>query len=312
MRCGCRLAELHDLAPLTRVPELESPDIWHSWHRTNCLKQLVLQGHTPCNAEWFSRQRVTMLRFLSSLLAPAICVLACSGSNSGQSSAGNQAGAASTGGAAGGAIGSGGARSNGGFTSAGRTSSSGGGISAGGSGAGAPGGCRFDSDCGPALGCYMCPASYCMNGKCVSTAFPSYGGASSGSGGIAGRGDRTDAGSGGEDDGGTIPCGDTTCNADELCVYNSCGGTPIVCQPRDTSGSCPSGWQFSVVSCPQLAGGGCSPPPCTTPPPYCAPIPSTCTTVPTETTDCTCANSVCRIGSCRVVVAKRAVHCDLQ
>jgi hypothetical protein len=258
-----------------------------------------------------SRERsagTMMLHFASMFVAQAILVVACSGSDASGSSTSNQRDGRSTGGAthAGGGTSIGGGAPGGATGSGG--ASSGGVTSSAGSGGSVAGGCRFDSDC-PALGCSTCPASYCMNGQCVWGSVPSNGragsGGGAGSGGSAGLGGSGDAGAGGSDeDGGTIPCGNTTCKADELCVDNACGGAPILCQPRDGSGNCAPGLQFNP-SC-----RGCSPPPCTPPPPYCARIPSTCTTVPTEATGCTCANSVCRIGSCQVVSDKRRVHCD--
>ena len=244
-----------------------------------------------------------MVRPLPLFVALAILVTACSGSDDSGRAPSNQRDAGTTGGAthAGGATSAGGAVPGGATSSGGR--SSGGVAGSGGSGGVAPGGCRFDSDC-LQLGCFMCPASHCMNGMCVSGPFPSYAGAGSGGLGNAGSG-------GSEEDGGAVACGNTTCKSDELCVSNLCTGGLIVCQPRDSSGKCPDGLESSA-SCPQFPGGGCAPPPCTNPPLYCAPIPSTCTTVPTEATGCSCANSVCRFGGCRVVTSKRTVRCDVQ
>jgi hypothetical protein len=288
---------------------------WHNRGTAKCLKYENLHGHVLCSESWarclafFSFSSCPhcspwvlavardpgemMVRYLSAFVALAIMAVACSESDGTSASGGVVS-------ASGGVV----------SASGGVVSSTGGIANTGGSGGVAAGDCQFDSEC-PALGCYMCPASYCVNGKCVWGGSPSYGGASSGGGGNAGSGGSSAAGSGGsEADGGAVACGSTTCNADELCVHNVCiNGGPVRCQPRDASGECPNGWQFDT-SCTQIPGGGCSPLPCTNPPPYCAPVPSTCTTVPTETTGCGCADSVCRFGACRVVTSKRTVMCD--
>jgi hypothetical protein len=260
-----------------------------------------------------------MVRRLSMLVVQAISVVACSGSDvSGRFT--NQRDGGTTGGAshAGRTASAGGAMS-GGVPGSGGASSGGGTAGSAGSAGAVPGGCRFDSDC-PALGCYMCPVSYCKDGQCVWGSFPSYGGAGagggnagSGGGGNAGFGGSGHAGSGGgEEDGGTVACGNATCKTDELCVYNICSvGNIVPCQPLDSTGQCPDGWQLDA-SCTQFPKGGCKPPPCTNPSPYCAQVPSTCTAVPTLATGCSCANSVCRFGACRVVTAKRTVSCDVQ
>jgi hypothetical protein len=201
-----------------------------------------------------------MPRFLSSFLAPAICVLACSGSNSSQSSVINQGGTGSTGGA----TSSGGVKNTSGATSmataSGGASSGGGLASSGGSGGVAPGGCRFDSDC-PALGCYLCPASYCVNGECVSGASPSYGGASSGSGGTAGSaghgGSAGSAGQGGTAGSGLDPEGypivnPPGCPAAEPAANAPCPQQQLGCSYGDDL-HCRSHW-----GCNQLCNPVCS------------------------------------------------------
>ena len=138
--------------------------------------------------------------------------------------------------------------------------------------------CRTSGDC-PLTDCYMCPTRSCVNGRCVAESTGSTGGV----GGAGSSGDSKDSGveSGATKHNVTVfACGNTTCHDGELCVEQRCGGAP------------------SSI-------------PCSPPPRYCAAIPDTCTAPPSATSGCSCANSVCRWGTCHAF-SETMVMCDSQ
>jgi len=201
-----------------------------------------------------------MARCLTVYVAPAIMLVACSGSTVGTRSstkdAGNTGGTLSTGGA----TSAGGARSGGGVTTAmggsaasggsGASTSTGGSTSSGGAGGTTGLSCSSDADC-PQRGCYMCAATKCVNGHCVIESNPGAGGSSTGGqgsggvqsggaegvGGFAGMNAGGKAGSAGTGGGGNT-CGTTTCGANEICITGRCAGCcnlPPACIPKPSN-----------------------------------------------------------------------------
>lgn len=64
-----------------------------------------------------------------------------------------------------------------------------------------------------------------------------------------------------------VPCGDTSCGGNQICVYLCCGGSAWMCEPKNKDGTCPPG--FHEGSCSVEGTDGCEADPCT-PPSYCA------------------------------------------
>jgi len=108
---------------------------------------------------------------------------------------------------------------------------------------GAPGAqCKTNADC-PQLGCFMCPASSCMNGQCVSSGWP-------GSGGVSGTGGSASGGSSG-----SSGAGGTGGVSGTLKWYATCG--PPVCHvPVPGSGGTSSGLPPCTTT--EVAGADCS------------------------------------------------------
>jgi len=103
-------------------------------------------------------------------------------------------------------------------------------------------------------------------------------------------------------------CNGISCDASEICVYPSCGGGILPCEPPSDAGECPQGWSRGTCA---FSGEGCIPPPCTPPPAFCAPRPAAC---PASKIDCSCLpDDVCthegRYGGSCGFVSGREVMC---
>ncbi len=106
-------------------------------------------------------------------------------------------------------------------------------------------------------------------------------------------------------DGGTRPCGATTCGANQLCEYACCGGAAPPCEPRTDAGTCPAGSAPGPCFGPGGPAFDCTRM-CTPPPPHCVDLPAACGGRP----DCACLRgaSVCGGVGCGFVDPS-GVHC---
>jgi hypothetical protein len=104
-------------------------------------------------------------------------------------------------------------------------------------------------------------------------------------------------------------CGERTCGASQICVYEYCGGGPAQCVAPGDGGLCPDRWSLMIGEiCPATCQPGCAPPSCNNPPPHCADVPPACT----NRVDCSCIPSAVCDGIPCAMVSRSTVTCAAQ